>query len=221
MPVFTNVVGTPAAPQFCEVVWRGTDSVTGEGNRKFFQIYHFLRTNAIYAAEDPKEVAIALATLINGPLAAVLSVDYVGGSFSGRYMDDPTSGESFGSNASDGTVTGDRLPNWNCVTMQIKSDGRGRNYRGSKHFGPVAESQTLEEFLTAGAVTLWDDVRTAMVASLPISTAAGNVWNMIVLSTTLSDLEANPSVFTGAWATGFIINNRVGSMLRRKKISRT
>jgi len=218
MSVFTNVIGTPANPQFAEVLIKGKDTASGVNTRQFVQVYHMRRTagtGPLIPATLAANVALALGPAMN----AALSVDYEGDKVSVRPMDDPTVTAYENTFSYDGAVSDDRLPNFNAVCIPLKTDGRGRNYRGSKHFGPIAESHTTEDQLNGTGQPLWNDVAAAIYGLQAIDGGNGTQWSLIILSTTLSDLTANPSSFTGADINGaadFVANKNIGTMRRRK-----
>lgn len=221
MAVFRNVVGTPATPQFLEVLWRGIVGTTPSGARTLVQVYHFNQLAIVPILEDIDSLMVSLKTQLDTALKNALSVDYVGIDIRGRFMDDPSSPDVLCSVApSNGLVSGDRLPVFNAATIQIRSSARGRSFRGSKHFAPVAESQTTEEALTGTGLTQWQAVQTAL-RNITLAGANGSQWQLIILSRVLSDLTSNPAVFTFASqapdAAGAILNVKVGSMTRRKR----
>jgi len=119
-----------------------------------------------------------------------------------------------------GTRTGDRLPLFNAACIQCRSDARGRSYRGSKHFAPVSESDTTDDTLTGAGLTNWQTLAAALDPSALFLTGLnGSVWQFVILSPTLSNLTANPSIFTFSTVIangGTILNAKVGTMKRRK-----
>lgn len=215
MPVFTNEPGVPLNPILAEIIIRGSVTASGIAIRPFLQIWHFLRVGGA-GAESVVNLCNEWQTIMDTVLANALSIDYTGGVASGRFLDDPTNPEVLGNLSSNGTVTGDRLPNYGTVTCQLKSDGRGRNYKGSKHFGPIAESQTEEDLLNAGGITAWDAVAAQVASNLQVVLASGNTWQLIVLSRSLSVLEPGPTLFTGAYVIDCTANHTLGTMRRRK-----
>jgi hypothetical protein len=221
MPVFTNMVGTPMAPLFCEVIYASNIALSGGGSKEVLNVYHLRRLGGT-GGGTADSVGQALMGILQGSLNSALSVAYIAGVRKCRFMDDPTSAQTVQAESTIGTVTGDRLPLFNSVCLRLKTDGRGRNYRGSKHWAPIAESQTLLDKLTAGGQTLWDAVATAHVAAIGVVIDnVGAYWTPIVLSTTLSQLTLNPAIFTGADITAVTANSIIGTMRRRKERSGT
>jgi len=216
-PTFQNIAGTPATPCFCEFVFRGHSVEAGGGARKFINILHFTRVAGPGTGTEAQFL-----TAVDGALAtslsAALSDLYVADDTVTRFMDDPTRMGVVGGNSLVGARGGDRLPDFNAVVTRKITAGRGRSYRGSNHWGPIAESDTDLDKLVAGAQGRWDDVATNLAAIGTGSITVGSdTWKLIVLSPTLSDLISNPSLFTGAIVTNSIANSIVGTMRRRKE----
>ena len=218
MGAIRNVSGIPATPIFAEVILQAAVPLANGGTRPFLNVFHFRQISVVPALG----VLADLKTSVNGALEAALedalSIQYQNGKFKARWMDDPTFAYDTPNKDIDGTVTGDRATAFNAVTIQMRSDARGRNFRGSKHFGPIAESQTTLDDLNAGAITKWQAVADA-IASMVGTVSGGNAtsWTPIILSPTLSDLEASPCVFTFADLTDCVLNNTVGTMRRRRE----
>ncbi len=53
--------------------------------------------------------------------------------------------------------------------------------------------------------------------AVSVDTISGDKWRLCVLSPTMSNLIANPSVFSGALATTATLNVVLGTMRRRKE----
>lgn len=216
---FYKTPGSLTAPAFAEVVYRGHTVESNGGNRPTLNVYHFLRRPSVTA---PVEVSLmnAVAGVVDAPLSAAYSNTYVADSMSGRFMDNPASLAVSQMNAIAGAITGDRMPSGNgAVTVQLKTNGRGANYRGSKHFSPIAESDTTLDNLNAGAITRWTAVSAALNSMSGLVDSDGNVWDQIVLSQDLSELTATPALFTGAYVVNTVLNQQVGTMRRRRQKS--
>lgn len=216
-PAFANVTGTPSDPLFAEIVYRGHTVESNGSLKKSFNVFH-MRRRASTPGADPIDVYNGFVTAFNTPLIAAISDKYIGDNVSVRLMDNPMTTPYIAANAITGAVTGDRMPSGNgAVTIQLKTNGRGRNFRGSKHFSPIAESQTTLDNLNGGAQTLWDAVASALAVMSPLIMPSGVEWDLIVLSQELSDFVINPSVFTGAYVIDCIANAQVGTMKRRRQ----
>lgn len=218
MGAYRNVTGNPAIPMFLEIVLYCPITMANGNVHNNTNVFHFVQTSIVPAVETLASLQAAFLSALETQLEAALPITYANGKVKARFMDDPTFAYNTPSGDVDGAVTGDRATNFNAVTIQVNTDARGRNFRGSKHFGPIAESQTTLDALNAGAITLWGDVVNGLYNLMAGGLAgASTTWAWIVLSQTLSDLEANPCVFTYAWVNAALLNTTVGTMRRRKE----
>ena len=213
--IFTNFVGTPANPCFAEYAIAGHSIESDGGSRAFYNILHFARVTGPGTMTEA-QLYTAISALLEPSLSAALSITYLADNTYVRFMDDPLRLRTANANGIVGAVTGDRLPNFNAVVTRKYTYGRGRSFRGSNHWGPIAESQTLLDNLTAGAFTLWHDVDLALLSLVNVATPDGSTWTLCVLSQTLSNLTSSPSLFTGSLIRDVLLNHRLGTMKRRK-----
>ena len=216
MGVFSNISGIPATPLFVEIVNTWSMSTSNGSAKPVVNVYHYRQIGGPVAVSITA-ILSAFRTAMDTALKSALSVEAPAASLKGRFMDDPTTGFTFGSAMSAGTVTGDRMPLYGTVTCQLKTAGRGRSYRGSKHYAPIAESSTTLDNLNAGGQTLWDAVAAALQATVTLSVSGGSTWRLIVLSPTLSKLDRNPAIFSGADVTTVTANSTLGTMRHRKE----
>jgi len=220
MGIVRNKVGTPTTPQILELKQFGTVPTTPSGVKPIIQVYHFYQVAIVPIAEDLPSLLASFDGQMAATLGAALNVDYTGQKYTGRYMDDPTSPEiTAAAVPPNGTRTGDRLPLFNAATIRLLSSNRGRSYNGSKHFAPVSESDTTDDTITGTGLTNWTAVEAVLATPLLLSGANGSAWELIVLSTILSNLTANPSVFTFSTLTparAAALNAKIGWMRRRK-----
>lgn len=216
MALFTSLPGTPAIPQFAEVVISSPLPNSNGGTTPVINILH-LRSSTPTTAATIANLTTAVKTALNTALPAAWNVENTSPTIKARFMDDPTFGFGASQNMTAGAVAGDRLPTFNAVTIQLKTGFRGRNYRGSKHFAPLSEGDTTLDNLVGAAITRWQAVRDALAAMTAVTVTGGSTWKLIVLSTSLSDLTANPCLFTGADVTSCVLNETVGTMRHRKE----
>jgi len=94
---------------------------------------------------------------------------------------------------------------------------RGRCFRGRKHFGVIAESQTELDHLTGAAVTLWDTVVAAFSTLTGLTDGNGNTWDLVVLSRKNSVLDGPSITFTYADMTSVRVSEVLGTMRHRKE----
>lgn len=214
---FINILGTPATPLFAELVLQEYVVDANGNSSNFVNVFHF--QNAVPGVVTTEtSLMTSIRTVLNTVLPPALSVASLGKTAKLRFMDSPLSGYIPGTTYAAGTVTGDRLPSFNSAVNRLVTGVRGRSYRGSKHWGPIAESSTTLDELNAGALTLFAAVAAGLTnGGAGFATTGGGLWKLVVLSTLLSDLVANPCVFTGAVVTSVTTNKEVGTMRRRKE----
>lgn len=203
MGVMTNVV---------ELVVRGSVATTGSGSKAFNNVFHYRLSSG--TADVPSAVGAAFNTNVWAVIAARLSSLYTGVQIDCRMLDDAFQQYVTDGTPANGAVTGSRYPTEIAVTYLLRTATRGKSYRGSKHFGPVATSDTLNDELTATAATAWAAVTTALKAAL---TPGFGTWKPCVVSRTLSQLRTNPTTIVGDDITDAILNKTLGTMRRRKE----
>lgn len=214
---YINQVGTPATPQFAELVLQEYVVDANGNSSNFVNVIH-LRNQTTGVVTTEANLLTAIRTILNAVLPSALSVASLGKTAKLRFMDSPVTGYVAGTAYSAGTVTGDRLPTFNSVVQQKKTGVRGRSYKGSIHWGPIAESQTTLDELNAGAITLWEAVEAAIWnGGAGFTVSGGTVWKLSVISILLSNLVSNPCVFTGADVNAMSTNKVIGTMRRRKE----
>ncbi len=213
--VFNKVVGTPASPTFAEYLIRGHSVESNGSSQAIINQLHFARISGP-GTDDENDLYLAVSTLIDTTLGLALSNSYVADDTSIRFMDDPTRAPVLATNLIVGGVTGDRLPSFNAVVTRKLTYGRGRSYKGSNHWAPIAESQTTLDELNAGAQTLWNNFVGQEQNLANTFVALADTWQLIVLSPTLSDFTVNPGLFSGSIVKTISLNNLLGTMKRRK-----
>lgn len=215
-PFFRNLAGNPASPMFARVTLKGHTVETDGTSRPTWNVFDFRRRGTGGMPNDSALMVEYLAQIV-AACSAAFSDKYIADTIEQKFLDDPAFLPVSLPNDIVGAVTGDRMPSGNgCVTFRLKCNAAGRAFRGSKHFSPVAESQTTLDVLNAGAITLWNAVGAALLAS-PIDDLTGNDWDLIVLSADQSDLTVSPAIFTGAYVVTDPLNLRIGTMRRRRQ----
>jgi hypothetical protein len=217
-PFFRNVSGTPASPQFARFTLKGHTVETDGLSRPTWNVYNFRGRSSNV---NPSALSLGNAYMgqIIADLSAALSTSYVADPSECKFLDDPALMPVTIANGIVGAIGGDRMPSGNgCVTIRLRCNAAGRNFTGSKHFSPIAESDTTLDQLNAGAQGRWNAVAVHMLAS-PVTDADGNEWDLIVLSSEESDLTISPAKFTGAYVVDNPLNLRVGTMRRRRQRS--
>lgn len=208
-------VGDPY--NYVEIVTQAYAVARGGGVKNFFNVFHFRRTTTVNTLSKAN-INTAFAAGVGAAMLAALNVDYTQTGNTLRFFENPLDAPLTISQSGVGAVANDRLPDFNAAVIQMKSGVRGKPYRGSKHLGPVSEDSTTGDDLTAGAVTLFTAVGTAIVAGFTDSN--GNVWvpglkgGIRVGSPAQYLTVPTTSVWTDVIA--FTLNKSLGTMRRRK-----
>lgn len=113
-----------------------------------------------------------------------------------------------------GAVATARAPDYECVTIRLNSNVRGRNYRGRKHFSPIAEADTDGDVIAAARLAAWQAVRDLMAASF--GDVDGNTWFPFIYSPSLSTLAGDLWDIKGAAVNGVVLNKTLGTIRSRK-----
>lgn len=200
----------------CEIVIQGTVPTVGSGTKNVYNIFHY-QSRAHPATDSAIQVANQFVTAVWSSIAAQLSVLYTGVTTLARLMDVSTNQYGLGVAPANGSIAGARLPLDNAVVCLLRTQERGKSFRGSKHFGAIAESQQLNDELTAAAVTAWSSAIQTLVQG--VSVPGGQVWDPVILSRHLSSygVGANPVILIGSIIQSALLNKTLGTMRRRKE----
>jgi len=199
-----------------EISFRGIIAAGGSNSVFTNFIFHYRR---LAVAINPSKPNLA-AAFSAGPattIAAALNVGWSAQTLNVRWVNDAQDQYSSAASVLVGAITGDRLASDQSSYLLFRTGLRGRSFRGSKHLGPMSESDVTtpnDDIWNAGALTRLAAVNTALLAVL--NSAEGNQWVFTLLSRKLSQLVTNPTVVTTNDITSALVSKRVGSMLRRK-----
>ena len=91
---------------------------------------------------------------------------------------------------------------------------RGREFRGSKHFGPISDADQTGDEITPGKVAAWQAF--AAVLAAPFSSITGT-YQPVVVSRKLSQYQKDPTTIVGSDVNGVSVNLTLGTMRRRKE----
>lgn len=211
-----NEVGSLAEPRFAQIRLVMPTPKSDGSVYPVTNIFDFRRATN-WNGDTLANLTSAFKAIMNPMLPPQLSVAATAGNIACRWLDDPLSVYGGSDSMDAGGRSGDRLPLYNTVYMNLRTDVRGRNFRGSKHFAPIAESDTTADWLNAGGLTNWSDATSGVDSLRFMETVNSTVWELCVISTTLSDLTARPSVFVGATVTEVVLSPIIGTMKRRKE----
>jgi hypothetical protein len=197
----------------CEIIMKGSVLAEGGSAKNFANVFHFQRTTNVNPV-NKAHIEASFQTNIATPILAALSLDYAQTTNSLRFLEDATDPYQDVTESTAGSITGERLPDYNAVVIRLYGNVRGKSARGSKHFGPLGESQSNGDTLVSSAVTLFQAVGAAIVAGFTDSD--GNVWLPVILSRKYSILGTNPTTVKTFPVTSYMLNKTTGSMRRRK-----
>jgi hypothetical protein len=212
-----NVPANVATPQCLEIVCTCLVAESDASTQEVVNVYHLFPASVLTAPVDHVAIGNAFMTILNGALPACLSVDYSATFATVRMLDDPTALAISLNAPTAGTVTGDRLPSFNSVSVDLFTSARGRCFRGRKHYAPIAESQTLLDELTAGAIANYDTLVGFFTPGTTYSDGGGNYYALGVLSRTNSVLVGPSPSFTYSIVESAVASPRLGTMKRRKQ----
>lgn len=204
---------------YLRIVTRAHALSTNEPRTKpVFNVWDFKRSST---GGTPSKVAAynAFLTQVMDNLKACLSVSYVTDFADYRWLDDPLDPFSTTALAKNGTVTLDSLPSINNVYMKLNSGLRGQTNRGSKHFGPIAESSTTLDELTTGAVTLFTTFSGAFLAGFTASD--GFSYLPFIVSQSKSTFDPITANVVGVTCTSTTLNAILGRMDKRSQQRRS
>jgi hypothetical protein len=206
MPTLTRVV---------ELSVQGHSIEANGQSKPIWNIFHWGNTSG-FQGESALGMGNAFVAQIWPTIAAALSVGYVADQVLARFLDFATEQYAVCTKHTNGVVIGDRLPSHSAVTVRYKTAQRGKNYRGSKHFAPVAEGDTLTDEIDPAQQAKWNTLTTA-ISSAFVVTGTGGVWSPAVVSRNLSQLKTDPVSIVGAYVTQGILNLTIGTMRHRKE----
>lgn len=196
-----------------EVQMLGNVASGGGGAKNFANVYHFRRTTNVNPYNNTSIANEFIAAILPAVCAAI-SDDYVTTGVSARCVNDAEDLPVTVADVTPGAIAGQRLPDYNATMLLLRTNLRGRWYRGRKFYGPIAEADSDEDVLSAGAITRFGTIITALGAGFTDSD--GNPWIPVVLSRNKSTLDANPTNVVAADVTSIVLNKTLGTLRRRK-----
>ena len=207
MPIPLNQV------RVAEIVVRGLIAAGGSDAVRTAFVFHLQR-----AAVSVNPTKAALNTIFNTtimtPIAAALNENWAATLHDVRWLNDAQDPYSSITATEVGAITGDRLPSDDAVFLLFRTGLRGRSFKGGKHLAPFSESDIGDDIVNAGCLTRLQTIATALLT--PMTDSTGNVWSLTLVSRSLSQLTVNPTTVVANNVTQVLVNQRIGTMLRRK-----
>lgn len=197
-----------------QLIVNGTAATGGSSVTPSINVFNFQRTTTVNPFTKIAFNTVFQASVMNVILAA-MNVRYTPSNCSVRVLDDYNDSPTIFAIAGVGAIATDSIPSDDAVYMLLRTALRGRNYRGSKHFGPLSEIDTTNDILTGAGLARWQDVRDAVLSNLV--DANGNTWVPTVLSRNLSNLNLLPvALVVATQVTDCLLDLNVGTMRRRR-----
>lgn len=216
MPGFFNIPADVANPVMLEIRTMCDLVESDTSTQEVFNIYHFSRDGGNAGGANLATILAAFVSWHNSFVAPCLGVDYVGAVADLRMLDDPTALPLTPTALGGGAITGDRLPSFNAAVLQLVTNARGRCFRGSKHYGPIAEDGVTLDELVGATLTAFQALQNSMNPLLQFSDGSEK-FNLCVLSRKNSNLIGPGVSFTYAQTIAPILNLKIGTMKRRKE----
>jgi hypothetical protein len=211
MPAFAGVVATIEIKTVCNVTAAGSNTIITN------LITHWRRTATVLTV--PKTpIDTIYQSSIYVPVAAALNARSVQARNEIRYLDDANDPYTSFSHAVVGSIAGDAMATQDAAFLLLRTALRGRSYRGSKHLGPMSESDSTagtENLFNAACLARLATIAAAILAGFTDST--GNVWLPVIVSRRPpSQLSVNPTTVVKNDVTAALVKKTIGSMLHRK-----
>jgi len=206
---------SPTTQDVMEALQYGIVGAQGSTTKNSIVTSHW-RKSAGTAPTNPIAFEVAYQTAIGAVIALALNARYTQTFTTARVINDVTNMAIQTTETDAGAVTGDSMPASSSAYILLRSQYRGKNFRGNKKLFPMSESDTTAgtaDLFNAAALTRLGAIAAAILAGFTDSTGA--VWKPFILSKKLSTLKKNPTVIYGADVTAVLINKRVGKMKKR------
>jgi len=198
-------------PLYAQIVMNATVVARGGEVKKIANVYNFVRASA----SPPRvkaNVESAFQTAIGAKVLLALNEDYTQTDNTVRWLDDATDSPISFPEANVGAIAGQRYDNFTAAYILLRTEVR--KTKGSKHYGPLAESTVNGDEIVVGDLPLFQDIADAIVAGFV--DADGNAWSSTIVNTFNGIFGANPTMFGDALVQSAAVRKTVGTMKRRK-----
>lgn len=199
-----------------EVILYGQIASSGSNAKNTANVFHFRRL-ATAIAPSKASLDTAFQAAIGVPVIAALNIRWGQLRNTVRWLNDAQDGPVDFAHVNAGGTVGDSMATHEAVYIQLRTALKGRSFRGSKHFGPLSETDTTigaSDVLNAAAIVKFGAIVTALGTDIVDGT--GNTWRSVVYSRLLSFPLVNPTTIVNNDVTQVRLNTRVGDLLLRK-----
>lgn len=195
-----------------------TGFMSAEGSNVIFtdNIFHYRRITVAVPPVKTNIIAAFQAAMM-GPIGAALNVTWAAQFVRCRFPNDPLDLFTDVADTTVGAITGDRMASEDAAFLLFSTALRGKSYRGSKHLGPMSESDStggVADLFNAGCTTRLAAINTAYLGGL--TDADGNQWVAAILSRKLSNFSVTPCTLVLNDIVQAKVKKTIGSLLRRK-----
>lgn len=197
-----------------QIIINGTAATGGSSVTPSINIFSYQRTTVVNPFTKTSLNTIFQSTVVAALLAA-MNVRWTPANLNIRILNDYNDAPTVFNVAGVGAIATDSLPSDDAIYMLLRTALRGRNYRGSKHFGPASEIDTTNDILTGAGLARWQAVQAAILSNLVDSN--GNTWVPTVLSRNLSNLKLLPiATVIATQINNVLLDLNVGTMRKRR-----
>lgn len=202
-----------------EIIVYGRTTSGGSGIIRTVTTFHY-RRNAVAVPLDKAALDAVFQTEIVEPMAACLNARWTQDFNTVRMINDPLDVANTFVHAEAGGVAGDSMPTLNAAYILLRTQFRGKSYRGFKRMGPLSEADTTtanDDIFNAAAIARFATLRTALIT--PLVDASPNAWTLEVVSRLLSNFDVTPCTVESADVFEILLNKRVTRSKRREVAS--
>jgi hypothetical protein len=200
-----------------EIRFHGVIAAGGSNGKNVDNVFHYRRTT-ISGVPTKTALDTVFQASVAIPLAAMLNARFTQQYNVLRWMNDATDAPTSFTHALVGAIAGDSMTTIDAAYFLLRTGLRGRSYRGSKHFGPMSESDTTagtDDVFNAGALARMATLAAAIAA--PLVDALGFTWNPCILSRIPpAQYRRNPTNVITNDVAQVAVNKRIGSMRHRR-----
>lgn len=214
---FRNVSGNLASPIFAEIAINGHTTESNGSLKPVVNVTHW-KALTPFPGGSAATLGASLQAVVEVAMQGVTTTDFAIDNYTVRMIDDPLAVPAVVLSGAAGTVTGDRAASFVAAVLRKNTGVPSRSFRGSMHFGAVPESMTTKDVLNAAGIaaytilfTLWNGMAASGISD------GVQPFFPVVISTILSNRIATPSIFTGASIQTYTLNEKLGTMKRRKE----
>lgn len=211
-----RTVATLVTGEYFQIAKKGLIAAAGSTSVNTVFLFHFRRSGGT-TTPSKANLNTAFETAIGSVIAAALNIRWSATVNEIRRMNDALDPNVAFSLTQSGAITGDSMPSDQAAYLRLRTGLR--RYLGSKHLGPMSESDTTttSDQFNADCLTRLTAIVTAIVNGFTDSD--GNIWKSSVFNFKDSVAATNPTILYANDVTEGAVNHTVGNMRRRKTAS--